>query len=67
MESKGEVNVSHYYFLSQSIPPLQAYLWHNNEAVVEWLEQQLLGGEQSVLKQNTDCIKRERIARDVAK
>ncbi len=41
----------------------QAYLWHNNEAVVEWLEGQ--EGSKSIVRENADCIKRDRIMRQV--
>lgn len=51
-ESKGTVN---------------AYLWHNNEAVVEWLEQELRETDpnNSVFLQNVELLKRDHAVQEV--
>ena len=46
---------------------MQAYLWHNNEAVVEWLERQERSKEDSIVRQNVECVKRDRVLREVFK
>lgn len=46
---------------------LQAYLWHNNEAVAEWLEEQERSKEDSIVRQNVECVKRDRVLREVFK
>ena len=37
----------------------------NNEAVVEWLEKQGRNKEDSIIRQNIDCIKRDRVLTQV--
>ena len=46
-------------------PTLQAYLWHNNEAVVKWLEKQERNKEESIVRQNIECMKRDRVLTQV--
>ena len=43
----------------------QAYLWHNNEAAVEWIESQMSSSAQSTLTQNLECIRKDRVLRQV--
>ena len=45
----------------------QAYLWHNNEAVVEWLEQELRETDpnNSVFLQNVELLKRDHAVQEV--
>ena len=43
----------------------QAYLWHNNEAAVEWVESQMSSSAQSTLTQNLECIRKDRVLRQV--
>ena len=47
------------------IPPTQAYLWHNNEAAVEWIESQMSSSAQSTLTQNLECVRKDRVLRQV--
>jgi hypothetical protein len=52
--------------MCQFLPlPVQAYLWHNNEAAVEWVESQMSSSAQSTLIQNLECIKKDRVLRQV--
>lgn len=46
---------------------MQAYLWHNNEAVVEWLKGELVGDDtgKSVIAQNVELIRRASVLREV--
>lgn len=46
---------------------MQAYLWHNNEAVVEWLKGELAGDDtgKSVIAQNVELIRRASVLREV--
>ena len=78
-ETMGTVNVSTLTITSRdnlvvcSFPVsvvvccLQAYLWHNNEAVVDWLKGELAGEDlsKSVIAQNVDLIRRASVLREV--
>ncbi|XP_028313974.1 acetyl-CoA carboxylase isoform X2 [Gouania willdenowi] len=46
---------------------VQAYLWDNNQAVVEWLEKHLSkeDGVRSAIRENIKCLKRENAMKDV--
>lgn len=48
-----------------SFLPTQAYLWDNNEVVKTWLEEQMKDNNQSTLIQNTACVKKHRVLREV--
>ena len=43
---------------------LQSYLWHNDTAIVEWLEA-VVNGEVPSIKQHTESLKRDRITREI--
>lgn len=46
-----------------SLCPSQAYLWDNNQAVVQWLEQQWQGGDSqhSAIWENIKYLKRDAV------
>ena len=79
METKGTVNVSTVTVTSHDglaicllpvfvvVCCLQAYLWHNNEAVVDWLKGELAEDDlsKSVIAQNVELIRRASVLREV--
>ena len=78
-ETKGTVNVSTVTVTSHDglaicllpvfvvVCCLQAYLWHNNEAVVDWLKGELAEDDpsKSVIAQNVELIRRASVLREV--
>ena len=50
-----------------SLPsPPQTFLWHQDEVVVSWLEQQVSSPTSSV-RQNAECVKKEQLLRQIHK
>ena len=44
---------------------LQAYLWEDNEAVVNWMNEQEQLGEQSSLSENIKCLQCDHVIQQV--
>ncbi len=49
--------------------PVQAYLWEDNKAVVDWLSEQLDQDrwEQSTLNENIRCLQRDFLLQQIRK
>lgn len=47
-----------------SLPPPQTYLWHQDEVVVSWLEEQL-NSPTSTIRQNAECVKKDQLLRQI--
>ena len=75
-ETKGTVNVSGVHVTLYDcfdvgsfvvVYCLQAYLWHNDEAVVDWLKSELAEEDatKSVIAQNVELIRRASVLKEV--
>lgn len=62
--TRGEIIAMLRRWFVESKKPDNAYLWHNDEVIVEWL-QDSLDNKSSVIYNNIQCIKSERITREV--
>lgn len=53
--------------LRQPVPPPQAYLWDNNQMVVQWLEQhwQVGDGLRSPIHENIKYLKRDSVLKTI--
>ncbi|XP_077999917.1 acetyl-CoA carboxylase-like [Glandiceps talaboti] len=66
--SQGEINSMLRRWFNESVGAVKGYLWDNNEAVVDWLQEQdkeAAENGRSIILDNLKCVKRDRAIQQI--